>query len=427
MRFKIILFASFFVLFARKSEAQLYFPPASGTWETLSPDSLGWCPDKIQELYDYLETSNSKAFIALKDGKIVLEKYFGSHTQATPHVWNSAGKTLTAFLVGIAQDENLLSIDDTSSTYLGNGWTSMPIVQEEKITIKHQLTMTTGLDDTDFSCTDASCLTYLADPGTRWSYHNAPYTLLDGVIQGATGQTPTQYFNAKVAPATGMTGAFFAFGYDKVFLSTARSFARFGLLLQADGIWNGTSVLGDLSYINQMRNTSQSINPAYGYLTWLNGKPSYMVPGLQFSFPGVIEANAPNDMYAALGKNFQILNVVPSQGLVIIRMGDGDGVSLAGTQYNDSIWMRINALPCLNSESEIAADMNSISIAPNPNNGSFSFAGIGSIDEIKVLNALGQEIVYIRNGNEFRISKSGIYFIEIQSGKFKTTKKLIVQ
>ncbi len=42
----------------------------------------------------------------------------------------------------------------------------------------------------------------------------------------------------------------------------------------------------DNNYFNEMVNTSQSLNQAYGYLWWLNGKPSFMVPNLQTVFPG---------------------------------------------------------------------------------------------------------------------------------------------
>lgn len=53
----------------------IYFPPVVGNnWDTLSPQSLGWCQEKIDTMYNYLEENNSKAFILLKDGKIVLEK-----------------------------------------------------------------------------------------------------------------------------------------------------------------------------------------------------------------------------------------------------------------------------------------------------------------------------------------------------------------
>jgi hypothetical protein len=62
--------------------AQSYFPPKTGgQWDTLSPKTLGWCEDKIQPLYNFLDSNNTKAFIVLKDGKIVLEKYFGTFTK----------------------------------------------------------------------------------------------------------------------------------------------------------------------------------------------------------------------------------------------------------------------------------------------------------------------------------------------------------
>ncbi len=64
----------------------LYYPPLFGnTWETISPSTLGWCEERIDSLYDLLEENNTKAFIILKDGKIVLEKYFGTFRQDS--VW----------------------------------------------------------------------------------------------------------------------------------------------------------------------------------------------------------------------------------------------------------------------------------------------------------------------------------------------------
>jgi CubicO group peptidase (beta-lactamase class C family) len=189
-------------------KTQLYFPPLTGdTWETIAPESLGWCQENIDALYTYLETTESKAFIYLKDGKIVLEKYFGTFTKDSLYVWNSAGKTLTGMAVGIAQEEGYLSISDTTSQYLGQGWTSLTPELEEKITIRHQLTMTTGLNHTDdHYCTEPACLVYEAEPGTRWMYHNGPYTLLDGVIEGATGMSLNTYVNQKIRTKIGMNG-----------------------------------------------------------------------------------------------------------------------------------------------------------------------------------------------------------------------------
>ena len=216
----------------------LYFPSTTGnTWETISPQNLGYCSDKIDSLYAFLDTNNTKAFILLKDGKIVLEKYFGTHTQNSLWQWASAGKTITSFMVGVAQQEGYLSINDTTASYLGKGWTNCTPEQEEKITILNQLNMTSGLDDgvTDPFCTDANCLIYKANPGSRWAYHNGPYTLLDGVIENATQQTLNSYTTLKLKNPTGITGAFVSVGYNNVFFSNARSMARFGLLILNKG------------------------------------------------------------------------------------------------------------------------------------------------------------------------------------------------
>src|SRR5262245_24612405 len=104
MRRSILL--SLFALHCSLAGAQqLYFPPVTcTTWETTDPVSLSWCPSSIDSLYRYLEKTNTKGFIALQNGRIVLEKYFGTFNQDSLWVWNSAGKTLTAFAVGIAQE-----------------------------------------------------------------------------------------------------------------------------------------------------------------------------------------------------------------------------------------------------------------------------------------------------------------------------------
>ena len=189
MKKRITVFLIFVSL--HSNSQSLYFPPLTGnSWDTISPASLGWCTNRVDSLYNYLEQQNSKAFIVLKDGKIVLEKYFGSFTQDSLWYWASAGKTITSFLVGRAHEQGYISLKDTSSKYLGVGWTVCTRAQEDSITIRHQVTMTTGLDDgvPDNHCTLPSCLQYLAPVGTRWAYHNAPYTLLEKVITTATGQ-----------------------------------------------------------------------------------------------------------------------------------------------------------------------------------------------------------------------------------------------
>jgi len=123
----------------------LYFPPNnSHTWETTSLDSLNWDQDKLEELKILLEENGTRGFLLLKDGKIVVEEYWGKNFNTigdfdvnSNWYWASAGKTLTAFTVGKAQEEGFLNITDKTSDYLGLNWTSLDQEKEDLITIKH--------------------------------------------------------------------------------------------------------------------------------------------------------------------------------------------------------------------------------------------------------------------------------------------------
>ena len=422
--------------FLRTTKAQtLYFPPLSSTanWDTISPSSLGWCLNEIDTLYDYLQQQDTKGFVVLKDGKIVLEKYFGTFTKDSLWYWASAGKTITSFLVGKAQEENFLSITDTSSTYLGAGWTNCTTTQEDKIKIRNQLTMTSGLDDgvPDNHCTIDTCLNYLADAGTRWAYHNAPYTLLESVLTTATGTPINTYTQTKLKTKTGMTGAWAYVDYDNVFFSKVRSMARFGLLIQNNCIWNTDTLLYDTTYVQQMTNTSQSLNQSYGYLWWLNGKSSYMVPTSQIVFPGSYAPAAPSDMFAGLGKNGQIVSVSKSLGLVLVRMGNQATSGEVPTQLCNSIWEKLNSVMCnATSFNENISSIKTISIFPNPANTEINIdlPSNGSA-QIEISNAMGQVIIKDQNKNKIDISNltNGLYFISVKQGQQSYTQKLIKQ
>jgi CubicO group peptidase (beta-lactamase class C family) len=392
---KLLLTLLIFTAFRAQAQS-LYFPPLTGnTWDTISPTSLGWCPDKVDSLIQFVGSRNTKAFIVLKDGKIVIEKYYGTFTADSLWYWASAGKTLTAFTVGIAQREGYLQLSDTTSDYLGTGWTACTPAQEEKITVWHQLTMTSGLDDgvPDHYCTLDTCLQYLADAGTRWAYHNGPYTLLDDVIENATGFTLNQYVTQKVKAPTGMTGLFIPSGYNNLYISNARSMARFGLLLLNRGVWNTTPVLNDTAYFNQMVNTSQPLNQSYGYLTWLNGKSSFMAPGLQFQFPGSFNPNAPADMYCALGKNGQFIDVVPSRNIVLIRMGNTPWANNdVPFTLNDTIWIKLNEAMCVPQAVSTAAIGPEFSFYPNPAGNILYYQWPGPGGSLRLVDLSGREV-----------------------------------
>lgn len=330
-------------------EEQMYFPPNDGTttWTTKSIADLGWNQSAVQPLLDYLELKNSKSFIILVNGRIVMENYFNEHSATTPWYWASAGKTLTATMTGIAQQDGFLSINNKVSDYIGTGWTSETLAQENLITNRHLLTMSSGIDDyvggVYSDDVDPSSLNYKADAGTRWAYSNV-YVKLQDVIASASGQTWSAYFNSGLRDKLGMTGTWIQSGNNVVYWSTTRSMARFGLMALNKGKWNTTQIINE-TYFNQATSTSQNINLAYGYLWWLNGKASYHLPQSQLQLNGSIIPTAPNDMFMALGKNDQKIYIIPSKKMVIIRMGDAaDSENLALSDFDETLWTKISAL-----------------------------------------------------------------------------------
>ncbi len=325
----------------------MYFPPNDGsnTWETKSVASLNWNQTQVQPLLDYLNSKNTKSFMIIVNGRIVMENYFNNHDANTLWYWASAGKTLTSTVVGIAQDEGLININNRVSQYIGAGWTSETLAQENLITCKHLLSMASGIDDeynVDF--VDPSNLIYKANAGTRWAYDNV-YVKLQDIVTTASNQTWNNYFNTKLRDKIGMsTNGVWYNSPDglRIYWSNTRSMARFGLLALNRGKWNGTTVVSQ-NFLAEATSTSQNMNLSYGYLWWLNGKASCMVPTLQTVFNTSLIPNAPADMYCALGKNDQKIYVIPSRNMVIIRMGEAaDGSNLALTAFDNELWAKIN-------------------------------------------------------------------------------------
>jgi len=412
MRLILLVLISAITLFSTSAQS-LYFPPITGsTWETSSPASLGWCEDRIDSLLNYVGDTHAKAFIILKDGKIVVEKYYDSFTQDSLWYWASAGKTVTSVLVGHAQENGLVDISQSSATYLGRGWSSCTPEQEDAITARHHLTMTTGLDGrgTDDNCKDPSCLNYRVPPGTLWDYYNAGYLLLQDVVAKASGKSYQQYYSQNLSNRLGMGGLWL----NGVLYSKPRAMARFGLMLLAGGVWNGDTILHDREYFNAMMNTSQDLNVSYGYLFWLNGKGSFMQPRVPLVYSGDLIPSAPDDLYSGLGKNDQKVYVVPSQGLVVIRMGDkANEAVLAVSGYDTELWQHIAALPCPTS---VEVDENGAlvypSFWPNPAREEIRFVGdnysISSLDGRAILSGSVSPVDVSR-------LVSGTYVVEIKS------------
>lgn len=429
------LFTFFILAFSGKAQS-LYFPPLTGNvWDSILPSSLNYCQPRIDSLYNYLQAKNTKSFILLKDGKRVLEKYFGTYTRDSVWYWASASKSLAGFITGIAQQKGFININNAASQYLGTGWTSAPLAKENLITVKHLITMTSGLEDAppapcDNEDTAKACLTYLADAGTRWAYHTGAYRKVQDVVSNAVGQNYNAITNSWIKTHTGMSGLW----VQQVYYSKARDMARFGLLNLNKGIWNTDTLMKDSAYFRAMVNTSQNLNKSYGYLWWLNGKASFMAPGVQFTFPGTLMSNAPNDMYCALGKNDQKIYVVPSQGLVIVRQGNtAGGFSLAASAFDNVLWDYINKLNC--TATPVNEQENTIyKLYPNPVTDVLTIDNPGlTVSKVTVYDVYGKMIfsASVKNEASLHIDLSGItkgiYVIEVENNSRQLSRSKLIR
>lgn len=328
---------------------ELYFPSLNNNnWETTSPENLGWNTSQLNSLYTYLEEKHTKGFIILKDGKIVVEQYFNGHNQNANWEWFSAVKSLTATAVGVAQEEGLLNINNKTSDYLGNNWSSLTQDKQDLITVKHHLSMTTGLQNTPlnfiaWTCTTAPCMIYNFDAGTEWQYHQGAFTQVQNILSQSTGENFKIYIKEKILDQIGVTGSWNSILNLNIFSSNTRGMARFGLLALNKGTWDDNTIVSE-SYFNEMTTTSQNLNKSYGYLWWLNGKDGFIGTDT-IEYSGSLIPNGPNDMYCALGAQDQKIYVIPSKNMVVVRSGESAGLdALASSSFDNELWGKINAV-----------------------------------------------------------------------------------
>ncbi|RYY54939.1 MAG: class C beta-lactamase-related serine hydrolase [Chitinophagaceae bacterium] len=309
-----------------------YYPPLTGTtWETESPESLGWDPGKLNDLLNYVQANNSSSFIILHKGRIVVEKYWIGNAVTSAKIF-SATKSMGAFMIGLAQEQGKLDINQEVNTYISPGWSRASASQEAKITVKDLISMTSGLNEN---------LTYDTVPGARWRYNTLAYHRIYEVLASAYNQSNDNYTKAQLWDKIGMQDAFWDTepGGGPTMSCSARDMARFGLMMLSGGKWNGAPVMTNAAYFQSMINSSQTLNPAYGYLWWLNGKSSFILPTSE-SFNGPLMPNAPADLVTALGYGDKKIYVVKSMDLVVIRHGSPSNapVTYALSNFDNEIW-----------------------------------------------------------------------------------------
>ena len=336
------LIVCLFLLPATSSAAEkmLYFPPATGAWEQVDPAQLGWNVDRLKDAINYAGEQKSSGVVILYRGRILLEKYWpldppAKDANGRPNRYfhmrvgknaqgraiedvASAQKSVAAMLVGIAQHKGLLKIEDPVHKHLGTGWSKAPAKAEAKITIRHLITMTSGL---------TTGLEYEVPAGKKWMYNTNAYSRSLMCVAKASKMKPNELTSKWLTAPTGMQDSRWAprpwismraDANSVGFATTARDLARFGLLMLANGHWDGQDVIEDKAYIKAATSPSQQLNGSYGYLWWLNVNRSKTAGNNR---GGRMTFAAPADMYAAKGALVRRLYVLPTQQVVITRLG----------------------------------------------------------------------------------------------------------
>ncbi|MEQ8689880.1 MAG: serine hydrolase [Pseudomonadales bacterium] len=302
----------------------------------------------LQPALEYAKDNASTSLLVLQKGKLLAEGHWqikGSQRfRAMKPSTNADGesiedvasiqKSVVSYLVGIAVGKGLLDIETTVSRWLGAGWSAAARDKEDKILIRHLLSMTSGLKPDG---------TYVAPAGERWAYNTRVYSRLVGVLEAASESTIDHISQQWLLEPAGMKDS----GWAKRtwirgdadanrlgFRTTARDLALFGQLLLQQLRGETVSQPIDPDYLRNSLAPSQTLNRAYGYLWWLNGQPVARRGG---AVKPTLLAAAPADLFAAQGALGRKLYIVPSLDLIVVRMGDAP----PDKDFEEQLWRRI--------------------------------------------------------------------------------------
>ena len=314
------------------------------------PDALRWDEAKLAEAVSYVKAQKSSSLLVVQHGNVLVDIEWkikaGFRHRAMSHGRNSDGRTIedvasiqksvVSILVGIAQARGLLTVNSPVSTYLSEGWSNAAPEREEKITIQHLLSMSAGL-----FLKDKKAEPEQPPSGEEWHYNTTAYSYLIDVLEAASGKTIVDVTNEWLAKPLGLSDtkwyqrpwAFLRADANSVGLQTSsKDLARIGEFMLGGGKSDGKQLLGT-DYFNSSIRPSQEMNPAYGYLWWLNGQPVLADNELNY---GGLAPEAPSDMYVAQGALGRKLYIVPSMNLIVVRLG-----AQPERNFNRELWRRI--------------------------------------------------------------------------------------
>lgn len=262
-----------------------------------------------------------------------------SNVQDRPWRVYSITKSIVSLLVGVAEGDGLLAIDDPVAKYVP-AWANGPSAD---VTVRHLLSMTSGrrwspeLDnEMIFTATDITEFAVGLDqehpPGTSWQYDNIAAQVLEAVLTSAVGDL-VAFAQRRLFAPIGMTATAWErdlSGHPLTYAgitSTAADLGRLGRLMLNGGRYDEEEIVPE-SWIEQATTGSSELNAAYGLLWWTNTEGTILDGGRavgqeedSLARSGRLAPSVPADAYWALGWGSQFMAVVPSRNMVAIRLG----------------------------------------------------------------------------------------------------------
>jgi CubicO group peptidase (beta-lactamase class C family) len=274
----------------------------------------------------------TKAVVVVRDGSVIAERYADGVGIDTQLLGFSMTKSVINALIGILAQQGLVTPSFPAPVPEWRG----PTDPRRQIDVEHLMRMTSGLalDETNSGFDPSSQMVYLhndmagfaaqaasiAEPGTRWAYSSATTQLLARIIRDAVGgpeQTLAFAWHELFNPL-GMRNVTLEFDGagtlqgTAYMLASARDWARFGLLYLNDGLIGGRRILHedwvDLS-------AAATLDSDYGAGFWTNRSEHEHAKGR-------VRLGIPRDAFFASGDLGQRVVILPTQRLVIVRLGD---------------------------------------------------------------------------------------------------------
>jgi CubicO group peptidase (beta-lactamase class C family) len=270
----------------------------------------------------------TRSLLVLYKDKIIAEKYDTGFNKNSKILGWSMAKSITATYFGILEKQGKLDINSPAPI---EEWQND---NRKNITINDLLHMNSGLEwEEDYGkISDATKMLFQAEdmtavqihkkqigkPNQSWNYSSGTTNLLSGILrkQFKTHQEYLDFWYSELIDKIGMhtmlvetdmKGNFVGSSYG---WATTRDWSKFGLLYLHKGNWNGTQIFNEswAKYVSTPTNTSKGI---YGAHFWLNAGGRY--------------PDAPRDIYSCNGFQGQLVFIIPSHDMVIVRMGLKEG------------------------------------------------------------------------------------------------------